>query len=84
MKLAHGILAMLVTPFHDDYRLNEDALRREVQWAIAAGAVRTAASARAAEMRPRGLRLSMVFPPAEPRKKNVTRPQRVALGAASS
>ena len=29
---------MLVTPFHDDYRLNEDALRREVQWAIAAGA----------------------------------------------
>ncbi|MFZ0679454.1 dihydrodipicolinate synthase family protein [Candidatus Binatus sp.] len=38
MKLAHGILAMLVTPFTDDYRLNEDALRREVQWAIAAGA----------------------------------------------
>src|ERR1700690_4471093 len=29
---------MLVTPFHDDYRLNEDALRREVNWAIAAGA----------------------------------------------
>jgi len=29
---------MLVTPFRDDYRLNEDALRREVQWAIAAGA----------------------------------------------
>src|SRR5271169_4484400 len=29
---------MLVTPFTDDYRLNEDALRREVQWAIAAGA----------------------------------------------
>src|SRR6201998_3690873 len=29
---------MLVTPFHDDYRLNEDALRREVQWAIAKGA----------------------------------------------
>src|ERR1700693_4877219 len=38
LKLAHGILAMLVTPFTDDYRLNEDALRREVQWAIAAGA----------------------------------------------
>ncbi len=38
MKLAHGILAMLVTPFHDDYRLNEDALRREVNWAVAAGA----------------------------------------------
>ena len=30
---------MLVTPFHDDYRLNEDALRREVQWAIAAGSL---------------------------------------------
>ena len=29
---------MLVTPFRDDYRLNEDALRREVNWAIAAGA----------------------------------------------
>ena len=29
---------MLVTPFHNDYRLNEDALRREVQWAVAAGA----------------------------------------------
>ncbi len=29
---------MLVTPFHDDYRLNEAALRKEVQWAIASGA----------------------------------------------
>ena len=38
MKLARGILAMLVTPFHDDYRLNEAALRKEVQWAIASGA----------------------------------------------
>jgi len=28
---------MLVTPFHDDYRLNEAALRKEVQWAIARG-----------------------------------------------
>jgi dihydrodipicolinate synthase/N-acetylneuraminate lyase len=29
---------MLVTPFHDDYRLNEDALRAEVRWAIDNGA----------------------------------------------
>lgn len=29
---------MLVTPFHDDYRLNEAALRKEVDWAIASGA----------------------------------------------
>ena len=29
---------MLVTPFHEDYRLNEDALRREVRWAIDNGA----------------------------------------------
>jgi dihydrodipicolinate synthase/N-acetylneuraminate lyase len=29
---------MLVTPFHDDYRLNEVALRKEVQWAIKNGA----------------------------------------------
>jgi dihydrodipicolinate synthase/N-acetylneuraminate lyase len=38
MKLANGIIAMLVTPFHDDYRLSEDALRKEVRWAIDNGA----------------------------------------------
>jgi dihydrodipicolinate synthase/N-acetylneuraminate lyase len=38
MKLAKGIIAMLVTPFHDDYLLSEDALRREVRWAIDNGA----------------------------------------------
>jgi dihydrodipicolinate synthase/N-acetylneuraminate lyase len=38
LKLGRGILAMLVTPFHDDYRLNESALRKEVDWAIASGA----------------------------------------------
>ena len=38
MKLVHGIIAMLVTPFHDDYRLNEDALRAEVRWALDNGA----------------------------------------------
>jgi len=39
LKLAHGVIAMLVTPFHDDYRLNEAALRDEVRWALANGAV---------------------------------------------
>jgi dihydrodipicolinate synthase/N-acetylneuraminate lyase len=29
---------MLVTPFHDDYRLNENALRAEVRWALDNGA----------------------------------------------
>ena len=38
MKLAHGILAMLVTPFTADYKLNEDALRAEVRWALENGA----------------------------------------------
>jgi N-acetylneuraminate lyase len=38
MELVHGILAMLVTPFTSEYHLNEDALRREVQWALDNGA----------------------------------------------
>ncbi len=39
MKLVHGIIAMLVTPFSaGDYRLNEEALRREVRWALDHGA----------------------------------------------
>jgi dihydrodipicolinate synthase/N-acetylneuraminate lyase len=38
VKLAHGIIAMLVTPFTSDYMLNEQALRAEVRWAIDAGA----------------------------------------------
>jgi N-acetylneuraminate lyase len=38
MELVHGILAMLVTPFTSEYHLNEDALRREVQWALDKGA----------------------------------------------
>ncbi|MGO9607031.1 MAG: dihydrodipicolinate synthase family protein [Candidatus Binataceae bacterium] len=38
MKLTHGVIAMLVTPFHDDYRLNEDTLRKEVRWALDNGA----------------------------------------------
>ena len=37
MELVHGILAMLVTPFASDYRLNEDALRQEVRWALDSG-----------------------------------------------
>jgi dihydrodipicolinate synthase/N-acetylneuraminate lyase len=38
VKLAHGILAMLVTPFTADYQLNEAALRAEVRWALDNGA----------------------------------------------
>jgi len=38
MKLVNGIQAMLVTPFDSDYRLNEEALRREVRWALDNGA----------------------------------------------
>jgi dihydrodipicolinate synthase/N-acetylneuraminate lyase len=38
LKLTHGIIAMLVTPFTSDYRLNEPALRAEVKWAIEKGA----------------------------------------------
>ena len=38
MKLVHGILAMLVTPFDNDYKLNEPALRAEAQWALDHGA----------------------------------------------
>ena len=38
MELVHGILAMLVTPLTDDYSLNEQALRREVGWALDNGA----------------------------------------------
>src|SRR5581483_271943 len=38
MKLVHGIIAMLVTPFTGDYQLNEEALRKEVRWALDHGA----------------------------------------------
>ena len=38
MKLARGIIAMLVTPFTANYMLNEEALEAEVRWAIEAGA----------------------------------------------
>lgn len=38
MKLVHGILAMLVTPFNAAYKLNEEALRAEVRWALDHGA----------------------------------------------
>lgn len=44
MKLSGGILAMLVTPFTSDYQLNEDALRREVRWALDNGAIGTVAT----------------------------------------
>ena len=38
MKLNHGVIAMLVTPFSADYALNETALRKEVAWALERGA----------------------------------------------
>jgi dihydrodipicolinate synthase/N-acetylneuraminate lyase len=38
VELVRGILAMLVTPFTADYSLNEDALRKEVRWALDSGA----------------------------------------------
>lgn len=38
MALGGGILAMLVTPFDADYRLNEEALRHEVSWCLDHGA----------------------------------------------
>ena len=38
VKLPHGILAMLVTPFTGDFKLNEEALRRQVRWALEHGA----------------------------------------------
>lgn len=40
----HGVIAMLVTPFRDDFSLNEDALRAEIDWCFdhgAAGVVAT-------------------------------------------
>jgi 4-hydroxy-tetrahydrodipicolinate synthase len=33
-----GVIAFLVTPFHDDYSINEAALREEVDWCFAHGA----------------------------------------------
>jgi dihydrodipicolinate synthase/N-acetylneuraminate lyase len=32
------VIALLVTPFHDDYRLNEDALRAQIDWCFEQGA----------------------------------------------
>jgi dihydrodipicolinate synthase/N-acetylneuraminate lyase len=37
-KPIEGIIAMLVTPFDDQYRLDEGALRAEVNWCVAQGA----------------------------------------------
>jgi dihydrodipicolinate synthase/N-acetylneuraminate lyase len=36
-KPVEGIIAMLVTPFDDQYRLDEGALRAEVDWCVAQG-----------------------------------------------
>jgi len=37
-KRLQGVIALLVTPFHDDYSLNEAALREEIDWSFANGA----------------------------------------------
>src|SRR5437764_13169448 len=37
-KPIEGIIAMLVTPFDDQYRLDEGALRAEVDWCVQQGA----------------------------------------------
>src|SRR5262249_35434199 len=49
MTLARGILAMLVTPFDGEYRLNEAALRREGEWCLAHGAAGIVATRRMGE-----------------------------------
>ena len=37
-KRLHGVIAMLVTPFHEDFSLQEDALRAEIDWCFEHGA----------------------------------------------
>ncbi|HEX2713181.1 MAG TPA: dihydrodipicolinate synthase family protein [Candidatus Acidoferrales bacterium] len=37
-KRLHGVIALLVTPFHDDFSLNEEALRAEIDWCFGHGA----------------------------------------------
>ncbi len=37
-KRPRGVVALLVTPFHDDYSLNASALRDEIDWCFAHGA----------------------------------------------
>ena len=34
MKRLEGIMALTYTPLKEDYRLNEDAVRREIDWVI--------------------------------------------------
>ena len=38
MKPLHGIMALTYTPFREDYSLNEEAVRREIDWVIERGA----------------------------------------------
>lgn len=33
----HGVIALLVTPFREDFSLNEDALRAEIEWCFEQG-----------------------------------------------
>lgn len=38
MKPLEGIMALIYTPFNDDFTLNEDAVRQEIDWVIKQGA----------------------------------------------
>lgn len=38
MRRLEGIMALTYTPLKEDYRLNEDAVRREIDWVIQRGA----------------------------------------------
>lgn len=48
-----GVIALLVTPFHDDYSINEAALREEVDWCFAHGATGVVATPSIGEWRSR-------------------------------
>jgi 4-hydroxy-tetrahydrodipicolinate synthase len=37
-KRLHGVIALLVTPFHEDFSLNEEALRAQIDWCFDHGA----------------------------------------------
>jgi dihydrodipicolinate synthase/N-acetylneuraminate lyase len=38
MKRLEGIMALTYTPLKEDYSLNEDAVRQEIDWVIQRGA----------------------------------------------
>ena len=38
MKPLEGVMALTYTPFNEDFTLNEDAVRQEIDWVIKQGA----------------------------------------------